>query len=47
MNEAIEFGNWLFNNAHKSVWAIHTDKWYHNKEYYSTEQLYEIWIAIK
>lgn len=47
MNEALEFGEWLFNNAHKSVWVIHSDKWFYQEEYYTTKELYEIWIAIK
>ena len=47
MNEALEFGQWLFDNAHKSLWLIHKDKWYYKEEYYSTQQLYDIWLATK
>lgn len=49
MNEALLFGQWLFDNAHKSVWAIHTDKWFYEAQnnYFTTEELYEIWKVIR
>ena len=47
MNEALEFANWLLHNAHPPIWTINIGKWYYKEDNYTTEQLYEIWIAIK
>lgn len=47
MNEAVEFTEWILQNANPSVWAETAGKWWYDDNYYTSQELYDLWIAIK
>lgn len=46
MNEAVEFAEWILQNANPSVWKEFEGLWWYNSNYFTSQELYDLWKTI-